>query len=262
MERFHMMHPDVALQINVTRWPYSFIGDDRSGGSSLAGSSEGAELKETWHDALLGYMGNDPAKRDGAERSMAAQGMAAGIKFNYNVLAQWQPVESQRLLLWAGRFGLQEEFIAAMNKRHFEQAQSASDRATLLAAAAEVGLDAAAAATFLDSNELEDHVWHWYGATINEKGIHSIPLFCFNVPALDAVGGPFRNASRADGQHQPFVVRGSMDSEYFLELFEVIYRDVKAGTRVLDDRAAKFDNPFNDAERKRTRTGAGGECSA
>ena len=91
MERFHTAHPDVVLQINVTRWPYSFIGDDRSGRSSLAGSANGVELKETWHDALLGYMGNDPAKRDGAERSMAAQGRAAGIAFDYNVLAQWQP---------------------------------------------------------------------------------------------------------------------------------------------------------------------------
>jgi hypothetical protein len=159
MERFHAAHPDAALQINVTRWPYSFIGADRSGRSSLAGSADGAGLKETWHDALLGYMGNDPVKRDGAERSMAAQGMAAGIKFDYNVLAQWQPVDSQRLLLWAGRFGLQEEFIGAMNRRHFELAQSASDRATLMAAAAEVGLDTAAATTFLDSDELEDHVW-------------------------------------------------------------------------------------------------------
>lgn len=260
MQRFHKAHPDAALQINVTRWPYSFIGDDRSGHSSLAGS-DGAELTETWHDALLGYMGNDPTKRDGAERSMAAQGRAAGIQFNYNVLAQWQPVESQRLLLWAGRFGLQEEFIAAMNKRHFEQAQSASDRATLMAAAAEVGLDTDSATAFLDSNELVDHVWHWYGATIKEKGIHSIPLFCFNVPALNAVGGPFRNASSAAKQHQPFIVRGSMDSDYFLELFEVIRRDVEAGTRMIDHRAAKFDNPFNDAERKRGGSERG-ECSA
>ena len=262
MERFHTAHPDVVLQINVTRWPYSFIGDDRSGRSSLAGSANGVELKETWHDALLGYMGNDPAKRDGAERSMAAQGRAAGIAFDYNVLAQWQPVESQRLLLWAGRFGLQEEFISAMNKRHFEQAQSASDRATLMAAAEEVGLDTTAAAAFLASDELEDHVWHWYGATIKEKGIHSIPLFCFSVPALGAVGGPFRNSSSAAAQQQPYIVRGSMDSDYFLELFEVIRRDVEAGTRVVDQRAAKFDNPFNDAQRKRAGSGAGRECSA
>ena len=77
--------------------------------------------------------------------------------------------------------------------------------------------------------------------------------------ALGAVGGPFRNSSSAAPQEQPFVVRGSMDSDYFLELFEVIRRDVEAGTRVIDQRAAKFNNPFNDAERKRA---GSGECSA
>ena len=74
---------------------------------------------------------------------------------------QEQPIESQRLLLWAGRFGLQEEFMTAMNKRHFQQKQSASERETLLAAAEEVGLDTAAATAFLDGDELEAEVWHW-----------------------------------------------------------------------------------------------------
>ncbi len=160
MENFHAAHPRHALAINVTRYPYSFIGADRSGRSNLAGSAAG-ELTETWHDALLGYMGGDPARRAGAERSMQQQAAAAGLKFDYAVLAQWQPIESQRLLLWAGRFGLQEEFMTAMNVRHFQQKQSASQRETLLAAAEEVGLDTAAATAFLDGDELEAEVWHW-----------------------------------------------------------------------------------------------------
>ena len=54
------------------------------------------------------------------EAGMRAQGREAGIEFDYNVLAQWHPVDSQRLLAWAGRFGLQEEFMSALNVRHFE----------------------------------------------------------------------------------------------------------------------------------------------
>ena len=79
------------------------------------------------------------------------------------------------MLLWAGRFGKQEEFVSALNKRHFEQKQSASDRSTLCAE--EVGLDVAAATAFLETNELADFVWESYGRTIREKEIHSIPLF-------------------------------------------------------------------------------------
>ena len=126
--------------------------------------------------------------------------------------------------------------MSALNKRHFEQRQSASDRQTLLAAATEVGLDGEAAASFLDTKELEADVWKSYGDTIRLKRIHSIPLFAMNVPAIDAVGGPFR----PPGKHEAYVVRGSMDSEYFLELLEVIHRDVKRGTRVHDERARRL----------------------
>ena len=51
-----------------------------------------------------------------------------------------------------------------------------------------------AAAAFLDSDELEDEVWRSYGETIRTANIRAIPLFAFNVPSLDAVGGPFRPA--------------------------------------------------------------------
>jgi len=194
------------------------------------------EPTETWHDALLGYMGGDPVRRAHAEAGMLQQGAAAGIRFDYNVVAQWQPVESQRLLLWAGRFGRQEEFMSALNKRHFEQRQSASKRETLLAAGEEVGLDRAAASAFLDTDELEAQVWRSYGETIRDKAIHSIPLFALSVPAIDAVGGPFRSP----GRDEAYVVRGSMDDAYFLELFCVILRDVNAGRRIYDTRAQPY----------------------
>ena len=233
IERFHATYPDVILELNVSRHPYSFLGDQRSGTGSMAGYD--APLTQTWHDALLGYMGNNPVARDQAERAMAVQGASAGLNLecvhrvpppiptsslpstallsqsdapcrsfgvpnpnrnpnpppachSFGVLAQWQPVESQRLLLWAGRFGLQEEFMSALNKRHFEQRQSASARSTLRDAAREVGLDGAAAVAFLDSRELEDVVWKSYGQTIHEKKIHSVRPSC--LPILRAVALP------------------------------------------------------------------------
>ena len=39
---------------------------------------------------------------------------------------------------------------------------------------------------------------------------------------------------------EAYVVRGSMDAEYFLALFELIHRDVTAGKRIYDGRAAPF----------------------
>ena len=51
----------------MTRYPFSFVGDSRGGGGSLKGADDGDQLTETWHDALLGYMGNSHAARRQAE---------------------------------------------------------------------------------------------------------------------------------------------------------------------------------------------------
>lgn len=87
IDRFHAAHPGIVLELNVTRYPYSFIGADRSGRSALAGAAgkkrgvAGDQPSQTWHDALLGYMGGSVAARARAEASMAAQGARAGVYF-------------------------------------------------------------------------------------------------------------------------------------------------------------------------------------
>ena len=196
----------------MTRVPYSFLGDSRSGGHLRSGGAA------TWHDGLVDYTGGTERGALQAEAGLQRLGGAAGIRFRFDVRTNWQPVDSQRLLLWAGRHGKQEHFMTALNKRHFERAESASERGTLLAACADVGLDASAAAAFLDTDELVDHVWAAYGDTIKRHGIHAIPLFIFHHLPSNATGGPFRAA----GDHEPWVVNGSMDAETFLDIFTQI----------------------------------------
>lgn len=242
VERFHELHPGIALSVNVTRHPYSFVGDRppqemRQGELDGIGTAE-SELR-TFGEQMAGRFGPPPKtdeERRAKMRPFLDLGAAAGIDFDLDVRAQYQPIESQRLLLWAGRYGLQEPFMSATNRLHFERRQSASVRSTLLAAAEEVGLDAAAAAAFLQTDELEDEVWRSYGATIREAGIRAIPLFAFSVPALGAVGGPFRDA----GEYEAYVVRGSSGEESFLRLFELIARDAAAGARVYDEAAFPY----------------------
>jgi predicted DsbA family dithiol-disulfide isomerase len=151
-------------------------------------------------------------------------GKAAGIDFRFDVRTHWQPVDSQRMLLWAARAGRAEQFMSALNARHFEAAESASERPTLLAAAAEAGLDAAAAETFLATDELVDDVWRSYGATIRTHGIHAIPYFVFSCAAAGRAGGPFRER----GDKEPVIVNGSMDAPTFLAIFEQLHGEVLA----------------------------------
>jgi len=144
-------------------------------------------------------------------------GRCAGIELDYNVQTNWQPVDSQRVMLWARQFGKQETYMAALARRHFEMRKSASHRTTILEAAKEAGLDEAAAKALLETDELTKEVWRSYGSTIHEKGIHAIPLFIFNSPLTD--GGPFRS-----GKGLPEMVSGSSDKEAFLEVFETLLK--------------------------------------
>ena len=199
--------------MNVTRYPYSFLGDSTAGGHLRSGGAA------TWHDGLIDYTNGTDAGARAAEEGLSELGAAAGIAFRYDVRTNWQPVDSQRLLLWAGRAGKQELFMSALNHRHFERAESASERPSLLAAAEEAGLDVAAAASFLDTDELRAEVWRSYGDTIRRHGIHAIPLFVFHHAASGAVGGPFR--ARGEGR-EPWTTNGSMDADYFLTVFSEI----------------------------------------
>mmetsp|Transcript_24599 Transcript_24599/g.68508 ORF Transcript_24599/g.68508 Transcript_24599/m.68508 type:complete len:158 (-) Transcript_24599:467-940(-) len=148
---------------------------------------------------------------------MRELGRRCGIELDYNVQTNWQPVNSQRVMLWAHRFGLQEAYMSALARRHFEQRKSASHDATILECAGEAGLDVDACRAFLATDELRADVWRSYGSTIHEKGIHAIPFFVFNSPATD--GGPFRN-----GKGEPEIEHGSGSQARFLEVFERLLR--------------------------------------
>lgn len=241
VDEFHALHPDVALEVNVTRHPYSFVGDrppqpQRQG--ELDGIATPSESLRTFGEQMAGRFPAAPTEEARRERMkpFLALGQAAGIDFDLEVKAQYQPIDSQRLLLWAARFGKGEEFMSALNRRHFERRESASLRTTVLAAAGEVGLDVGAATEFLESDELEDEVWRSYGATIKQANIRAIPLFAFSVPSLGAIGGPFRPA----GEYESYIVRGSSSHETFLQLFELIFRDAARGVREYDDASFAF----------------------
>jgi len=216
LDLFHSRHSDVGVLLNVTRHPYSFNGDHR-GKSALAGAGTKEGHEPTWHDSLLGYCGGDARARDAAEAGMLQLGRRAGIEIDYQVQTNWQPVESQRAMLWARRFGGAELFMDALGHRHFERRQSASHRATLLDAASDSGLDAKALAEFLDTDELEADVWESYGSTVREKGIHAIPYFVFGPLGMQS---PFRT-----GAEPSVTVNGSGDAHQFLDVFERLLRN-------------------------------------
>ena len=88
---------------------------------------------------------------------MKTAGRPLGIEFDYNVFINRQPIDSQRMLLYAARHGKQEEYVSALSRRHFTQGssgESASKKPTVLAAAVEAGLHREEALAFLESSEV------------------------------------------------------------------------------------------------------------
>ena len=71
----------------------------------------------------------------------------------------------------------------ALGHRHFERRESASHARTLLAACAEVGLDAAAAEAMLASDELVADVRRRGGATAGDEAQARSPLRCGGATA-------------------------------------------------------------------------------
>ena len=180
-----------------------------------------------WYDRLLDYTGGDTRARDMACAGLAEAGRGAGIAFDFGAYINRQPIDSQRMLIYAARQGKQEAYVSALSKRHFTQGtsgESASLRPTILAAAAAAGLDRAAAERFLASDELRDVVWRSYG-DMARRGIGAIPLFVFNCLEAAIEGGPLR--PDGVGIDPAFIVNGSMDVDRFAAILNALWERLR-----------------------------------
>lgn len=187
----------MKLELDVTRHPYSFSGTRKTS----------PEI-HTWRQGLKdgGWGG------EAAVRSISQVGKQAGISFDFEVPTHYQPVDSQRLIMWARREQKQEELVDALGHQYFERRQGVVHREALLEAVAEAGLDVEAATTFLDTDELKKEVWQSYGDTLR-RGIHSIPQFTFSLA----------------GNENGVTISGSANMETFLDVFEELNELAKCG---------------------------------
>lgn len=139
----------------------------------------------------------------GGRKSIAKLGASAGYSFNFDAPLS-DTLDSHRLYLWAEKQGHGEDLAQCIGHEYFEKARPLADREMLCACAAEVGLDAAAAQSYLESEaghaEVRQSVEH------NARlGIRAIPVFVFRS------GATFET-----------VVHGSADTTRFGEVLEAI----------------------------------------
>ena len=161
----------------------------------------------------------------------------------------FHPIDSQRLVLWAARFGKQEEFVEIISTNHFgkcsrslcvflrslkvsgctEKRASVNEQTALLSAVQDVGLDVEAAVEMLESEELEEDVWDSY-RHLQQSGLEAIPLWVFTVrheiPKPDGEPGELFPVVK------PYVVSGSSTSATFEKVFETIADDAEAAAEL------------------------------
>jgi predicted DsbA family dithiol-disulfide isomerase len=176
---------------------------------------------------------------DAKRKDITDIGQEASIDFDFQhgeLQMLWQPVQSQRLLLWAGCFGLQEELADALGQLHFERGQTVADHSTLLEAVEMVGLDTEKAAVFLASNGFADDVWHSYGRMIRHFGITEIPVFVFNKAGCPGIFTP----GFIDGETEnPLIVIGSASTDIFVTVFTELSTHAASKWRETEARAGR-----------------------
>ena len=237
IDAFEESHPGVRIELRVTRRPYSWAGDDRTveqekvryGSDSWKKDKgydeEGDAMRRKWREENIESYKEAPKSTDIERTPMDELGRLSSIDFDTAKEMKWHPVDSQRTILWAARFGLAEEFAEALSARHFSQGETNADVETILAAVGDVsGLDVDGAAAFLETDEFVDEVWESYGRMIKHFGITEIPVFSFSRLGAPS---PFDPTFTEGVDATPYIVVGSSSVDILKDVFVYIHDEMR-----------------------------------
>lgn len=120
------------------------------------------------------FGGRGRAQQMADQVARAAAG--AGIEFDFDRALAANTFDAHRLVAWATEHGRASETVEALHRSHFRDGIDIGSRPALAAIAGEVGLDATAAHTFLESDGQVAEVRTELVAA-RELGITSVPTF-------------------------------------------------------------------------------------
>lgn len=110
----------------------------------------------------------------------------AGLNYNLEGMRDVATIDSHRLTLWAEEQGKGQELSERIYQAHFVENLDISSHSLLLDFIKELGLDADAARSVLESNRYMDRVFEDDAESV-EKDIDLIPHFTFNG-GFDVIG--------------------------------------------------------------------------
>jgi len=131
------------------------------------------------------FGGEDRARRLYA--SITEIGRGEGVPFRFDRVRRTpSSIDAHRLVRFAARYGCADAMVEALFSAHFTDGRDIGDHAVLVAVAEACGLDGAAVARFLPTEEETDMV-HADNLRAHRLGINGVP--CFVVGGRHAIAG-------------------------------------------------------------------------
>jgi predicted DsbA family dithiol-disulfide isomerase len=131
------------------------------------------------------FGGEDRARRLYA--SITEIGRGEGVQFRFDRLRRTpSSIDAHRLVRFAARYGYADAMVEALFSAHFTDGRDIGDHEVLVAVAEACGLDGAAAARFLPSEDETDLV-HADNLRAHRLGINGVP--CFVIGGRHAIAG-------------------------------------------------------------------------
>lgn len=131
------------------------------------------------------FGGEERARR--LYQAIAESGRAEGIVFRFDQIRRTpSSVDAHRLVRFAARLGRADAVVEALFRAHFTEGEDIGEQAVLVGVAAGCGLDAAATARFLASEEDADAI-HADNLRAHRLGINGVP--CFVIGGRSAIAG-------------------------------------------------------------------------
>ena len=131
------------------------------------------------------FGGEDRARRLYA--SITEIGRLEGVQFRFDRLRRTpSSIDAHRLVRFADRYGCADAMVEALFSAHFTDGRDIGNHAVLVAVAEACGLDGAAVARFLPSEDETDLV-HADNLRAHRLGINGVP--CFVIGGRHAIAG-------------------------------------------------------------------------
>lgn len=207
--------------------PWCFIGQKRL---DKAIAASGVEVHVHWrpfqldptippegkdrHDYMIGKFGSEERIREIHSR-IEPLGSAEGISFDFDAI-KFAPntLDAHRVIRWAGAAGEEQQnrLVRRLFQLNFEEGKNLGDRAVLVEAAREAGMDAAVVETLLPTDADVESVQTEI-ATASRMGVTGVP--CFLLEGKYAVMGAQDTATLADAIRQVAAAksRGELDQQ-------------------------------------------------